>query len=404
MEEVETRIEKGGRMQKLASVLFRHRLLTGCTPEGLRTALEELGPAYIKLGQFMAARPDILPDEYCRELSKLMGDVRPMAEAELAAVLRRECGGDWQRVFEKFESRPFAAASIAQVHRAVLRTGECVAVKLQRPDSAVDFAEDIRLFKKLAPLSALTPIRHVVDMDMFVSELAAAVDEEMDFRHEAENLHRFSAETSCSCPAVYDELSTRNMLVMEYVDGIRLDRAAACMADDKLISRLIGEYTRQVFFGGIFHGDPHSANILVRDDSLVWIDLGLAGCITERERSFFKRGIKAFIFSDADELANVLLEMCSAPEPPNRGNMLRVIESAMEKLRGQSLKSLNIQELLRQFMSMARENSITMPQNVAVLTRSTAVFAGTLQTVCDSIDPVSILVQVINTIKGDSVE
>lgn len=284
-------------------------------------------------------------------------------------------------MFEKFEFRPFAAASIAQVHRAVLRAGECVAVKLQRPDNAVDFAEDIRLFKKLAPLSALTPIRHVVDMDMFVSELAAAVDEEMDFRHEAENLHRFSAETSCSCPAVYDELSTRNMLVMEYVDGIRLDHAAPGMADDKLISRLIGEYTRQVFFGGIFHGDPHCANILVQNNSLVWIDLGLAGCITERERSFFKRGMKAFIFSDADDLANVLLEMCSAPEPPDRGNMLRVIESAMEKLRGQSLKSLNIQELLRQFMSMARENGITMPQNVAVLTRSTAVFAGTLQTV-----------------------
>ena len=168
---------------------------------------------------------------------------------------------------------------------------------------------------------------------------------------------------------------------MEYVDGIRLDHAAPGMADDKLISRLIGEYTRQVFFGGIFHGDPHCANILVQNNSLVWIDLGLAGCITERERSFFKRGMKAFIFSDADDLANVLLEMCSAPEPPDRGNMLRVIESAMEKLRGQSLKSLNIQELLRQFMSMARENGITMPQNVAVLTRSTAVFAGTLQTV-----------------------
>ena len=107
---------------------------------------------------------------------------------------------------------------------------------------------------------------------------------------------------------------------MEYVDGIRLDHAAPGMADDKLISRLIGEYTRQVFFGGIFHGDPHCANILVQNNSLVWIDLGLAGCITERERSFFKRGMKAFIFSDADDLANVLLEMCSALRPAGRSH------------------------------------------------------------------------------------
>ena len=215
------------RLKEITAVLHKHAITRGVSPEKLRLILTDLGPTFIKLGQIMSMRSDILPKRYCDELMKLCSDVAPMPFAEVEEVLREAFGCPWQEEFQEIQEKPLGSASIAQVHRAVLKTGEEVVIKVQRKGIYEIMARDIGLMKKAVKLLPPVSIKEAVDLNLVLEELWRVTQEEMNFLTEAANMEEFSRKNKkvafVKTPILYREYTTASVLVMEYIAGIPID-------------------------------------------------------------------------------------------------------------------------------------------------------------------------------------
>ena len=225
------------RLREIVSLLIKHCSPSGLSPEGLRALFEDLGPTFVKIGQMLSSRPDMLPAPYCKELEKLRVEAEPMPIDQVRAVLEEELDAPIEEVFSSFQEKPLGSASIAQVHAAVLQPergetiGKAVAVKVQRPGIYETMARDIALLQRAAKMLKPIPIGEVVDLSMVLEEIWAVTQEEMDFRTEARNAALFAANAKdiawVACPAVYSAYTTARLLVMERVEGIPIDHIAA---------------------------------------------------------------------------------------------------------------------------------------------------------------------------------
>ena len=216
-----------GRFREIAAVLHKHEISKGITPEKLRLILEDLGPTFVKVGQLMSLRSDILPKNYCDELQKLCSDVPPMPFYEVEEVLRDSFGYEWQEEFEWIDETPLGSASIAQVHRARLKTGEEVVIKVQRKGIYETMARDIGLMHKLVSLVPPISITDMVDFKMVLNELWKVTQEEMNFIIEAGNMEEFKEKNRdvafVDTPVLFKEYTTSSVIVMEYIDGYAID-------------------------------------------------------------------------------------------------------------------------------------------------------------------------------------
>lgn len=215
-----------GRFRRILSVLLRNKVYLGLTPLKLRLVIEQLGPTFVKLGQIMSMRPDVLPPEYCRELESLRTSVPPMPYTEVLSILEDEYKQPPSRLFSEISQAALGSASIAQVHSARLLSGEQVVLKVQRRLIRETMESDLVLIRRASRLTRLIPAGKVVDIGQVLDEMWKSAQEELDFRREAANLRRF-AELNRSikyvgCPSVISELTTSRVLVMEYIDGIAL--------------------------------------------------------------------------------------------------------------------------------------------------------------------------------------
>ena len=270
--------------------------------EGLRLALEELGLTYLKLGQFLALRFDILPVEICRELNKLFEAVPPMSFDTVRARVESELEAPLHELFPVFKRVPIAAASVAQVHEAYTNDNEKVAVKVQRPGIEQLFAADMRNLRRLAKLIDFTGIAGAFSAQEIADQFATWTEREMDFIMEgrtAERLRRNAASYEV-VPRIHWQLTTKKVLTMEFVEGVsvakiadmidagRVDELAALLPnlDLSVTGRNIAfAVLRQLFIFGFFQGDPHPGNILIRDDNTIaFVDFGIFGELTDRQR------------------------------------------------------------------------------------------------------------------------
>ena len=237
------------RLKEMVAVLRKQEVVKGMTPEKLRHILEDLGPTFVKLGQIMSMRPDFLPPEYCDELMKLQSEARPMPFATIVEVIEREYNRRWNQVFSYIDEEAIGSASIAQVHRAVLTTGEKVVVKVQRPGIYEIMSKDIVLLKRAATLiKVVSRSQDVVDFNMVLDEMWTIAKQEMDFLMEADHIEEFAHLNRdvdyVTCPKVFRNLSMQHILVMEYVDGIRIDDFAKLKErgyDINTLGRRLGE-------------------------------------------------------------------------------------------------------------------------------------------------------------------
>ena len=226
-----------------------------------RSALDELGPTFAKLGQILSTRRDLLPIAFVEELETLQDRVTPLSEAEVVLVMERELGVPWEDVFDSIESEPLAAGTIAQVHRATLETGERVVVKVQRPTAEEDILQDLRLLELFAQKTANRPaFSQVFDLPAMIRHLSESLRRELDFRQEAGNLRRMNGVISSfsrlDVPKVYEQYSTARLLVMEEVQGVPVSEASPEAARVEAARQLIESYYWQVFVEGFFHADP----------------------------------------------------------------------------------------------------------------------------------------------------
>ena len=391
--------ENDARFREIRQVLARNKISRGISPEKLRIILEELGPTYIKLGQIMSLHSDILPRAYCEELMKLSSEVTPMPFEDVEDVINGSYRHPWQEVFASIERTPLGSASIAQVHKAVLHTGEEVVVKVERKGIYDKMARDIRLLHKaVRMLPPVGNLRDIVDLNMVLDELWMVSQEEMDFLKEAANIEEFSANNAefryIYVPKLYREYTTARVLVMEYVDGIAINDKDALLAEeydlDEIGTKFVNNYIHQIMDDGFFHADPHPGNVKIRDGKIVWLDMGMMGRLTERERKIMIRGVEGLGMKDVTMVTDAVLDLGKFWGKPDRDKLYRDLRDFIEEFGSVSMGQVDIAETLQAMMEVMKANKIGMPHGMTMLARGMSHVEGVLADISPDINMLQI--------------
>jgi len=355
--------------------------------ERLRLALEELGPTFVKFGQILGMRPDLLPQDLVAELRRLHDEVRPIAFADVRRQIERTLDRPLDDVFIQFDEAPVAAASLAQVHRAVLRVSrEPVAVKVQRPDVSGDIDSDIAIMELLAgQLHRKMEAAVVYDLPGLVEDFKRTIHRELDYRREARHMRIFRAnfadDPNVNVPRLHEGYCTGELLVMELVDGVKLDEAAP---DDEALRRDLARrglriVVKQILEDGFFHADPHPGNLVVRPDgSLCMLDCGMVGRLTREMRFRLTDLIHAAVNKDSERLLDVLLELTRTPGAGrvNRQELQRDLLDLLDGYHSLPLQQLDVGGLLTEITDVLCEHRLILPRNLAFMIKALVMAEG----------------------------
>ncbi len=396
------------RFKDILNVLRRYDLIKGITPEKLRKILEDLGPTFIKLGQIMSMRPDMIPSEYCDELVKLRTEVKPMPFAAVLTVLEAELGDAPDKHFSHIDEEPYGSASIAQVHRARLKNGKDVVIKVQRPGIYEMMAMDVKLLRKASGIIKI--IGHtggVIDLHSVIGEMWTVAQQEMDFLLEASHIREF-AECNADIayiafPEVEAELTTHKVLVMELIDGIQIDDAQALKDNgydaQEISEKLAANFVKQVVEDGFFHADPHPGNIRIRDGKIVWIDLGMVGRLSARHRQLFKDAVVAAVENDVYTLKDTLLLLGHCRGEINHNRLYADVADMLGKYASMDLGSLDAGQFITELLRLAQTHGIMLPSGIAMLARGIMTIEGVLS----KINPETNFLQIVGSHMSGSI-
>lgn len=388
------------RLREILSVLKKHHITHGIDPSKLCDILEDLGPAYVKLGQIMSMRSDMLPEKYCKKLVRLRTDVKPIPFEIILEIIRQELDCPIENVFEKIEPKPLGSASIAQVHKAVLKTGEKVVLKVQRPGIKETMAQDIALMKKASSfLNFAIGTGDLIDFRMVIDELWETSKEELDFLREADHLALFYKNQEkiryITCPIVYRRYSSLKLLVMSYIEGIQIDQTEELLRfgyDMTEIGRKTAEnYCKQVLEDGFFHADPHPGNLWIYDGKIAWLDLGMAGHLSEHYKSILKRAISAILKSDIYELKNAFLSFGNPQEKINHAQLYTDLDDIVGRYMNMDLGSMNLGDLMEDLLDLLKCHKIAISPDITLLARSMVTMEGTLKICSPEVNMLQIL-------------
>lgn len=355
--------------------------ISGLTPaQRIKRILEELGPTFIKFGQILSTRSDLLPKEYIDELKKLQDRAPTFPFSQVREIVEKELQSKLEDIFEWFEEEPIASASLAQVHIAMLRTGEKVAVKVQRPGIEAVIEEDLALLSYLAGLAErrIPEVRNY-NPSAIVKQLGISIRRELDFLREARNTERFAKNFKdyeyIKIPKVFWEYTTSRVLTLEYLEGIKIDEIERLKRegyDLRLIARRGAEaFMVQIFVFGFFQADPHPGNILVLPDNrLGFIDFGQVGRLRRSLKEKLVELAIAIVKKDAEAVAERLLDIGAiSPETPV-GAFMEDIEDLISEYYDVKLSQVNMAELIKELFDISLRYRIRLPPDFALLTKS----------------------------------
>jgi len=355
-------------------------------PERLRATLEELGTTFIKLGQMLSTRPDLLPADYIAELSKLQDDAPKVPYEDIASVIRAEFGDEPEAVFQSFEAEPRAAGSIAQVHSAVLPDGTKVVVKVQRPGIELQVDEDLAILGQLVRfLAQNTAFGKMHDVEGLADEFAYTLRNELDFAREGQNAERIAAEFKedpvLLVPRIFWEYSTHRVLTMEEIGGIKIDDLDALdrvgLDREELARRCAHIALVQVLDHGFFHADPHPGNFFVQPDGVVaLLDYGMVGRLGEHLRGSLLRLSLAVSRRDTERLIDELIGMGATKGPVDRQELGRDLERLMSQYDGLPLGAISATQIFHDVTTTAQRHGLTVPSDLIVLARVVAMDEG----------------------------
>ena len=391
-------IEYNSRLKEITAVLRKHNITRGVTPKKLRLIIEDLGPTFIKLGQIMSMHSDILPKRYCDELMKLRSEVTPMPFEEVIEVIEESYGRSWKRVFSEINPIPQGSASIAQVHRAVLRTGEEVVVKVQRKGIYETMARDIALLHKAVKLLPPVSIKGMADLDLVLDEMWSVTRDEMNFLTEASNMEEFARRNKdvnyVGTPILYQQFTTVHVLVMEYIDGCGIDDKEALLENGydlrEIGTKLVDNYIKQVMDDGFFHADPHSGNVKIREGKIIWIDMGMMGRLTEHDREVIGKAVQGIALNDVGMILNAVLAIGEFKEKPDQKQLYEGISALLTKYGNTGIGNINVAEVMSDLMDVMKDNKIKMPHGLTMLARGLTHMEGVLADIAPDINMVEI--------------
>jgi ubiquinone biosynthesis protein len=359
---------------------FQGKDEAGSFPRQLRLALEELGPTFVKLGQLLSTRSDIIPQSVQHELSMLQDHAPSIPTAELVAELERSLGSQPTGMFATFEIAPVACASIGQVHRATLPNGHPVAVKVRRPGVRNDIDADFWFLRKFVQLVARLSSRiRAYDPVALLDEFAVMVRAETDFTAEASNIevvHRtFASSGAVTIPQVITDMSDDSVLVMDWIEGIPLsnrERLEAVGADRAGLARAVLQaYAVMIFQSDRFHADPHPGNLIaIKGGRLGLVDFGEVGSVQPSERSALLAMLAAVVGRDGDALANAVLSVSRTTRPVDRADFGAKLATLLHPVVDASLKDVKLGDVLRPLLRLLRSHGIVLAPDLATLIKT----------------------------------
>lgn len=354
--------------------------------ERLRMALEELGPTFIKLGQILSTRPDIVSEEVIFELSKLQDRASQFPLALVEDALRESLGLHMDEDFKYFSSEPTAAASIGQVHCAKLHSGEDVVLKIQRPNIKVVVSRDIEILLQMASLfDEFYPGEMPFKVAEVVDEFSNSIHRELDYTIEARNTEKFrenfKEHPGVMIPKVYWEFTSKTILTLERIQGVKVaDIETLKMKgwDIKVIGDLIAHsFMKQVFIHGLFHGDPHPGNIFVINEKQIsFIDFGIVGYLDKETMSFIADLFIAGAKRDIDKIVNLLIEIDALTEDTSVRRLKEDISFVLNFYYNTPLKRLNMSEAVSVLMKIAYHNHVKLPLQFTILAKAVITLEG----------------------------
>ena len=376
------------RLHEIVEILRRNDIIHGVTPQKLTVMLEELGPTFVKLGQIMSMRSDMLPQRYCDELKKLRTAVAPMPFDTVREILSEQYGRPPEQVFASICPEPLGSASVAQVHAARLHSGEDVVIKVQRRGIHQIMEQDIAIMRRAARLLRIVPAAgDVIDFNGLLDEFWTVSQQEMNFLVEAEHLARFAELNEnvayATCPKVYRALSTACVLVMERIDGVPIDDLDTLRAGgydpDEICEKLAENYIKQILDDGFFHADPHPGNLIIRGGKIVGLDLGMVGVLTSRDRQLFRTAMLAVTRQDIYELENAIMSLGEIHERINHNELYEDIRIFVDRYGTSDLSDLNLGKILAEVLEIAAKHHIGLPSSITMLVRGILTIEGVLE-------------------------
>lgn len=402
----EVKLTAGGRRKRIAEIVGivrKYEAWHNLSPRRLRHMLEDLGPMFVKMGQILANRSEILPQEYCNELRHLRTDVEPVPFAVVHDCLVAEYGRPLKEIFSHIDRKPLGSASLAQVHRATLVSGEDVAIKVQRPGAQQVMAQDIDIMRSIVQVaSKFVKTDEFIDLKGVVEELWQSFREETNFLMEARNLdefHRFHEGSSLiSCPRSYLAYCTEHIVVMDYVDGISVADPEQLLQegyDLKAIgAQIVDDYATQVLDDGFFHADPHAGNIILKDGVVYFIDLGMVGRMSSHDRGIVKEMIYAVATGDVPRLKDSLMRFAVARSDSSEldhSAFLTDLDFIIADFASLDLRDLDIGEFLTSLISLARKNDVELPSVVTMFARGMVTLEGLLSEYMPDVNMIEII-------------
>jgi len=359
----------------------------------VRLALEELGPTFIKIGQILSTRPDLLPPDYIKELEKLQDRVPPFSFTEVKRQIENELALPVKELFTEFDPGPLAAASIGQVHRAVLAGGKEVAVKIRRPGIEKVIETDIEILYDVARfLEKRSKWAEMYSFVEMVSEFDCTLHEELDYYTEGRNAdtfrNNFAGDDDVVIPAVYWEYTSKKILTMEYVEGVKLSNLSEIkrvgLDREALARKVAGAVFKQILIDGFFHGDPHPGNLAaLPGGKIVFMDFGMAGHLPEETKNKVGNLMMALISKNADAVMKAVLDLGVASKSVNRKRLRRDIDSLQRKYYDIPLSRIKLGDALNDIMSTAYRHRVRIAPEFALLVKSLL----TLEGIIGELDP-----------------
>jgi ubiquinone biosynthesis protein len=393
-----------GRAARIAAVLGKYGFRETAGRDGepaavrarrLRDALEELGPTFAKLGQILSTRPDLLPPEFVAELASLQDDVAPMTEAEVVSVMEEELGVPWEDVFDSIDAEPLAAGTIGQVHRARLESGDRVVVKVQRPTARDEILRDLSLLELFAEKTSNRAVFHrVIDLPAAIEHLSSSLRRELDFKQEAGNIERMRSVVASfsriGAPAVYEQLTTSRLLVLEEIPGVPVRQAPQGPARREAARQLLEFYYRQILGDGFFHADPHPGNMLWSDEQIYFLDFGMVGELPAETRDLLLLLLLAFWLEDVPFLTEVVLMLAdSAPDDLDMRALEQELAALLRRFRHASLGEIQLGPVLQELTQIATRHGVRLPASLALTGKALAQMQLTAAELDSQLDPFS---------------